>query len=87
MHLTQQKILQLAKNTNISNLTLRKIGELIGIEHPQKIQHHLNQLNIKGLLENFKPTKSGRIKGCNLIRVPIMPNYCPDWADWVKNHY
>lgn len=86
MHDTQIKILQLAKNTNISNLTLRKIGELIGVEHPQKIQHHLTQLERKGLLQNREATKPGKIKGCNLIRIPIMPNYCPGWSDWLKRN-
>ena len=51
MHNIQEKILNIAESKNLANITLRKIGELIGEKgSPQKIKHHLNQLFEKGLL-------------------------------------
>jgi len=51
MHIIQQKLLNLAENNNLADLTLRKMGELIQEPgSPQKIKHHYNQLISKGLL-------------------------------------
>jgi len=51
MHIIQQKILNLAKERNLAELTLRKIGELVEEpDSPQKIKHHLDKLIEKGLL-------------------------------------
>lgn len=50
MHKTQTLLLQLSQSTDLSNLTLRQIGSLIGESHPQNVKHHLNQLISKGLL-------------------------------------
>ncbi|NJS41163.1 hypothetical protein HC766_02150 [Candidatus Gracilibacteria bacterium] len=44
-------------NNSIEGLTLREIGYEIGVDHPQKIQHHLNQLEKKGYLR--KEEKGG----------------------------
>ncbi|XOB40792.1 MAG: LexA family protein [Candidatus Nealsonbacteria bacterium] len=54
IHTTQQKILKLAKEQDINKMNLHEIGRLIGEEHPQKIKHHLSQLEKKGFLENIK---------------------------------
>ncbi len=51
MHKTQQKLLELSERYNLLDLSLRKIGELVGEENsPQKIKHHLEMLKGKGLL-------------------------------------
>ncbi len=50
MHPTQQAILSLADTQDLSQLTLREIGQYVGIEHPQKIKHHLRQLEKKGMI-------------------------------------
>lgn len=77
MHLIQEKIINLADSRNLSDLTLRKIGELIGEpKSPQKIKHHLNQLIGKGLLivgpdGKIKKTKGG-IGKSGLISLPIL---------------
>jgi hypothetical protein len=44
MHDIQEKLLSLSKTTDISSLGYRKIGQLIGTDHPQQIKHHLSQL-------------------------------------------
>ena len=42
LHRTQEKLMELEDNQ--LNLTLREIGEFIGVKYPQAIKHHLNQL-------------------------------------------
>jgi SOS-response transcriptional repressor LexA len=52
MHQIQEKILNLSKKVNLAQLSLRQIAEKIGMpkESPQKIKHHLLQLEKKGFL-------------------------------------
>jgi biotin operon repressor len=52
MHTIQQKLLTLSKNTNLAQTSLREMAALIGMpaESPQKIKHHLEQLEKKGFI-------------------------------------
>ena len=52
MHPIQQKLLELSADTNLARITLRAMAARIGMpgESPQKIKHHLQQLQKKGLL-------------------------------------
>src|SRR5687768_9815285 len=52
MHPIQQKLLVLAKTMNLAEITLRDMAKRIRLpeESPQKIKHHLQQLQRKGLL-------------------------------------
>jgi repressor LexA len=52
MHQIQQKLLELARSTNLAKITLREMAAEIGLADvsPQKIKHHLQQLQKKGLL-------------------------------------
>lgn len=59
MHIIQEKLLGLSKKENLAKLSLREMAGLIGMpeESPQKIKHHLLQLEKKGFL------KIDKIKG------------------------
>lgn len=78
MHNLQEKILKLLDTKNIDGWTLREIGENIGEQFPQKVKHHIIQLEKKGLIKTNKKTKSivrvrqGAIKNTELISVPIV---------------
>jgi len=79
MHIIQQKILNLAKDRNLAELTLRGIGNLISEpDSPQKIKHHLNQLMQKGLLlasangKKLVPATTGMDKKSKIISLPII---------------
>ncbi|MBU2036818.1 S24 family peptidase [Patescibacteria group bacterium] len=79
MHIIQQKLLSLAKERNLADLTLRKIGELIDESgSPQKIKHHLDKLIEKGLLlvggdgKVLKVASGGFDKETKLISLPII---------------
>lgn len=50
MHKIQKDLLSLSRNVNLAEKSLREIGALIGVEHPQQVQHHINQLQKKGFL-------------------------------------
>ncbi|MFA6375864.1 MAG: S24 family peptidase [Candidatus Paceibacterota bacterium] len=79
MHIIQQKILNLARERNLAQFTLRGIGESVGEpDSPQKIKHHLDQLMQKGLLlasadgKKLKPAASGMDKKSKIISLPII---------------
>ena len=78
IHLLQQKILKLSSKKDLGKLSLREIGKLIGEENqPQKIKHHLLQLEKNGLLvinrsaKTVSTTKPGSIRNSSLVAVPI----------------
>lgn len=84
MHIIQQKLLDLAEKKNIGRMTLREIGALIGETSPQKVKHHLAQLEKKGFITIDKmkqsitttkqqgaAAKSG-LRGARLLSIPIL---------------
>lgn len=66
MHNIQIKLLELAKNQDLSKMSLRQIAKLAGVDNkPQIVKHHLLQLDKAGLMQvNFdkgviKPIRRG----------------------------
>lgn len=78
MHHLQERLLTLIDNQNIGGLPLREIGILIGETLPQKVKHHLSQLERKGFISIDKKKEivrriSGKSKsGDLLISLPIV---------------
>jgi repressor LexA len=78
MHSIQEKILQKIDQGGLKGMTLRQIGEMVGEKFPQKIKHHINQLEKKGLIKVDKDTKSisritsGTNKTTGLVSVAIV---------------
>lgn len=78
MHLIQKKILQVLQERGEIQMTLRELGELVGDPHPQKIKHHLVQLEKRGFLKNDKQTGVIKFIGENcelnlgMFNIPIM---------------
>ncbi len=58
MHTIQQQLLALSKKKNLAQLSLREMANHIGMpgESPQKIKHHLMQLEKKGFLNIDRAT-------------------------------
>lgn len=50
MHMLQHRLLKLAEEKNLGKFTLREIATMVGEQSPQKIKHHLNQLEKRGLI-------------------------------------
>ncbi len=76
IHPIQEELLKLSKKKNLAKLSLREMAKLIGMpnQSPQKIKHHLLQLQKKGFL------KIDRIKG-----VMKRTSSAPDWAKGLLN--
>lgn len=78
MHSIQEKLLKVIDGKNVGDLTLRQIGELIEEKLPQKIKHHLSQLERKGfILIDRKNKNISRISnkakvGDIFISIPII---------------
>ncbi len=78
MHKIQKQILKLSTDKNLGELSLREIGKLIGEDNsPQKIKHHLLQLEKNGLIKinrldkEIEKTKPGTSYNSKLVSVPI----------------
>lgn len=76
MHPIQGRILELSKKENLAKLSLREMARRIGMssESPQKIKHHLLQLQKKGFL------KIDRIKGV-MNRTASVPGWATGLLD------
>lgn len=58
MHPIQGRLLQLIEKQEIGALSLREIGDLIDESLPQKVKHHLAQLEVKGFIRIDKQNSS-----------------------------
>ncbi len=78
MHQLQADLLKLASEKNIGAMTLRDIGKEIGEKFPQKVKHHLDQLQKKGLIKIDKENnlveliQRGDTKNTNLYSIPVL---------------
>ena len=79
MHILQEKILALAGKENIAEMSLREIGKHLNETSPQKIKHHLLQLEKNGLIQLDRlakimvKTRPGSIGNkSSLFAVPIL---------------
>ncbi len=75
MHKLQKKILELAATEDIGSYGLRKLGEKIGVEHPQKVKWHLSKLMNDGYLykDGLGTIRRASDEGAaRLARVPIL---------------
>jgi len=78
MHQIQESLLQIIRRENLGSLTLREIAERIGETFPQKIKHHLDQLEKKGFIIQdrqkniIKFIDHMKKKASSLISVPIV---------------
>ncbi len=78
MHSIQEKILALAGKQNLADMSLREIGKFINETSPQKIKHHLLQLEKNGLIQLDRlakvmvKTRPGIPAKSSLFAVPIL---------------
>ena len=75
MHKIQEQLLKISEKKNLSSMSLREIGKLIGCaDQPQKVKHHLQQLESKGLLalnRQNRTTPGLKSPTSSLIAVPV----------------
>jgi len=77
MHTLQEKLLAASEKQDLANMSLRDIGKLVGETSPQKIKHHLLQLEKNGLLQMDRlakvmvKTRPGMSARSSLMAIPI----------------
>ena len=75
MHTLQKRLLQLAKQEDIAALGYRRLGEKIGVDHPQQVKWHLQKLIKDGQLVR---TATGTLRaasqavGAGLVSLPVL---------------
>ncbi|MFC1663513.1 LexA family protein [Patescibacteria group bacterium] len=76
MHSIQEKLLKEINKKNLSGMTLREVGSLVGEKSAQKIKHHLTQLSKKGFIiynpEKREIKKAQKISKEGFISLPIV---------------
>src|SRR3989344_1755453 len=82
MHDLQTKLLKILTKIDFSKSSLRKIAKMVGEQYPQKINHHILQLEKKGLIsvdwQNKTITKAkmglsaGKGAKSSLLSIPIL---------------
>jgi repressor LexA len=77
MHEIQKKLLALAQHDDIANMSLRKVGQRIGVTHAAQVKHHLQQLITQGYLsENaqgkFVVAENLSASSISLLSIPLM---------------
>lgn len=63
MHPTQQKLIDLIEKEDVSSLSLREIGRRIGVNNPQVVKHHMEQLRKMDIKKVKLPTIGNNILG------------------------
>ncbi len=74
MHPIQEKLLELAAQHNLGRLSYREIAKMVGESHPQKIKHHLEQLEQRELIQSNADGTTIRKTGSDkdIFSVPIL---------------
>ena len=82
MHELQHKLMRLSQEKNLGKHSLREIAALVGEQSPQKIKHHLGQLEKRGLIRVdrsknlIERTQQGWVTGfltkARLLSIPIL---------------
>lgn len=78
LHTLQEKLLALAEKHDLANMSLREIGKLVHEPAPQKIKHHLMQLEKNGLIQMDRlskvmvKTRPGIDAKSSLLAIPIL---------------
>jgi len=77
MHPIQEKLLEAMALQSLNDLTLREIGELVDEGSAQKIKHHLEQLEKRGLVlidrhrRTIRRIDQGLDRKTGIVQVPI----------------
>jgi repressor LexA len=66
LHPTQEKLIDILKDSQSDSFGLREIAERIGVSSPNTVSHHMNQLEKKGYIFRDKITKK-----INLLKNPV----------------
>lgn len=71
LHKTQQKLLKLLEKNIYNPLTIRELQEELGISSPSVVQHHIQQLEKRGLLKR-NPSNPKDYQVLNTAEKPVV---------------
>ena len=60
IHPIQGKLLVLSAEYALEKMSLRQIGRLIGVSHPQKVKYHLEKLEQNGMFGKYRKHRKAR---------------------------
>lgn len=87
MHELQRKLLDLARRQSLKGLSLRTIGDLVDRPNAaQVIQHHLDQLQKKGLLNNNREVVN-RGEYAGFLSIPVYGTADCGVATYFADHH
>ena len=76
MHEIQRRLLALAEHDDIAKMSLRKLGERVGVQYAAQVRHHLNHLVKQGhLVKNAAGSlvvPEANINRSSLLTIPFM---------------
>jgi len=78
LHPIQSKLLNIVEKINLKTNSLRQVGKLIDVDHPQKVLHHIEQLEKKGIIKidkrngKIKRIRKEKIQKSNFVVIPIL---------------
>lgn len=75
MHEIQRKLLDFLQVNNSEALGYNEIGRAIGIDHPQKIKHHLQQLEKKGYIRREEKNQTFILLKDPISDIVFLPLY------------
>jgi SOS-response transcriptional repressor LexA len=93
MHKIQERLLEAIELQSLNGLTLREIGDLINEGSPQKIKHHLEQLEKRGLVlidkhsRTISKVSGGRDRRTGIAQIPILGAASCGPAEQVADQY
>ncbi len=77
MHPIQEKIIALSKDHDITSMGYRKVGQMVNVDHPQQVKHHIIQLIKRGYLNTNKSSnvvnniKAAGIAQLTFTKIPV----------------
>lgn len=87
------KILEASKKHDVLSMGIRPLGRLIGIDSPQLVKHHLNQLIKSGLLnpksreQIIQQLQHAEERQPSVFRIPVVGRANCGTASWVADEH
>lgn len=72
MHKIQEKLLHVLQAGDLNHLTLREIGDMVQEKFPQKVKHHLDQLEKKGFIKIDRRQKKITLNDHSSSSTPLL---------------
>lgn len=94
LHPIQLKLFRISERLNVKTMSLREMGRMVNESHPQKVSHHLGQLEKKGLIrvdkrtgEILRVTSAKEPRIMHFLDIPVLGiANCGEACSFADNH-